>query len=88
MVRIIRLLRLKHSISLVELKAVTGLSTQRLSQVELQPEKSTERQKDFMCRALDRVAAARKERAAALERDCLITVRSFPNELHQLYHSS
>lgn len=69
MIRNIRMLRLKHGISFVELSRVCGISTQRLSQIELNPHESTQHHKELMRSALQEIAASRKEAAADLEAD-------------------
>lgn len=67
--RTMRLLRHKHNISYVELGKVAGVSTQRLSQIELNPDPSTQYHRDLVRRAFLRVIIARKLALLSLERD-------------------
>lgn len=67
--RTMRLLRHKHNISYVELSKVAGISTQRLAQIELNPDTSTQYHRDLVRRAFLRVIAARKLALFSLEQD-------------------
>lgn len=67
--RIMRLLRHKHNISYVELSKAAELSTQRLAQIELNPDPSTQYHRDLVRRAFLRVIAARRLALFALEQD-------------------
>lgn len=67
--RTMRLLRHKHNISYVELSKAVGVSTQRLAQIELNPDPSTQYHRDLVRRAFLRVIAARRLDLSALEQD-------------------
>lgn len=69
LIRTMRLLRHKHKISYVELSAAAQISTQRLSQIELNPNESTEHHYAIMCCAFEQVIASRKAALCALEED-------------------
>lgn len=67
--RTMRLLRHKHKISYVELGRAVGISTQRLSQIELNPDPSTQHHRELVRRAFLRVITARRQALLSLERD-------------------
>lgn len=67
--RTMRLLRHKYNISYVELSKAAEFSTQRLAQIELNPDPSTQYHRDLVRRAFLRVIAARRMSLSALERD-------------------
>ena len=67
--RTMRLLRHKHNISYVELGKAADISTQRLSQSELNPDPSTNYHRDLIRRAFLRVIAARRLELFSLEQD-------------------
>lgn len=67
--RTMRLLRHKHNITYVELSKAAGLSTQRLAQIELNPDPSTRYHRDLVRRAFLRVIAARRLDLSSLEQD-------------------
>ena len=69
MIRTMRLLRHRHKISYVELSAAAQVSTQRLSQIELNPKESTEHHYAIMCCAFEQVIAGRSASLRALEED-------------------
>lgn len=69
MIRIIRMLRIKYGISVLELSRASGVSRQRLTQIELNPYESTPYHKELMRSALREVIACRKQAAASLEAD-------------------
>lgn len=65
--RIMRLLRFKHNISLAELARAAKVSIQRVSQIELSEERSTEYQRELIYEAFSIIA--QESRDAALRRD-------------------
>lgn len=67
--RTMRFLRHKHNISYVELGKAAGISTQRLSQIELNPDPSTQYHRELVRRAFLRVIAARRLALSDLEQD-------------------
>jgi len=67
--RTMRFLRHKHKISYVELSTAAEISTQRVSQIELNPGASTQYHRELVRQAFLRVIAARKLALSALERD-------------------
>lgn len=67
--RTMRLLRHRYNISYVELSKAIGVSTQRLAQIELNPDPSTQYHRELVRRAFLRVIAARRLDLSALERD-------------------
>ena len=69
MIRTMRFLRHKHKISYVELGAAAQISTQRLSQIELNPFPSTAHHEELVRRAFLQVMEARKAALRDLEQD-------------------
>lgn len=67
--RVMRLLRLKYHISLAELSRSAKISPQRMSQIELAAERSTEYQRQLVAEAFDIIAEERGKGGNALRRD-------------------
>lgn len=67
--RVMRLLRLKHHISLAELSRSAKISPQRMSQIELAAERSTEYQRQLVAEAFAIIAQERGKGGNALRRD-------------------
>lgn len=69
LVRIMRMLRLKHGISYTELSNASGISSQRLSQIELKPYQSTPYHRELVKSAMTDVVKMRKAALKSLEED-------------------
>lgn len=67
--RVMRLLRLKHSISLVDLAAAAKVSPQRISQIELSPEPATAYHRTLIAEAFAIIADEKGKDGAPLRRD-------------------
>lgn len=67
--RIMRLLRFKHNISLAELATAAKVSMQRISQIELAVERSTQYQQELVTEAFAIIADTRGKDGNALRRD-------------------
>lgn len=68
-IRYMRLLRFKHTISLVQLAQAAKVSPQRISQIELAVEQPTEYQRELIREAFAIIADERGKDGAALRRD-------------------
>ena len=69
-VRKMRILRLKYNISLAELATSCGVSSQRISEIELQTDVSvTQRTSEMVKIAFARIMAARQNRIQQLHQD-------------------
>lgn len=67
--RIMRLLRLKHCISLVDLAAAAKVSPQRISQIELSPEPATAYHRALVAEAFAIIAYEKGRDGADLRHD-------------------
>lgn len=69
MQRLMRQMRFKHGISVLELAGYSDVSSQRLSQIELGEGNHTEHMNQLVQTAFIRLIAARRDQLAALEAD-------------------
>ena len=67
--RKLRILRKKHGISLHDLSAATGLSPQRISEIELNQRRITPEVEERIRMGLEKMIAQRKTQAIALWED-------------------
>lgn len=67
--KVIRYLRIKHSISIREISEVAGISLSRYSEIELEKCKDTPYQQALLTDGLQKLIAQRKEKLTALEAD-------------------
>ena len=67
--RKLRILRKKHGISLHDLSAATGLSPQRISEIELNQRRITPEVEERVKRGIEKMLAQRKAQVAALRKD-------------------
>lgn len=68
----LRLLRLRHHISLLELEEKTGISNQHLSRIELGYAKPNESQEALVNIAMDEIIGERHAKLLELERDYML----------------
>lgn len=68
----LRILRLKHGISITELAKLAGVSDQHISRLELAQVHGTSRQEERVSTALSELIAQRHSDLLALEKDFLL----------------